>query len=95
MEGSIGIGKDSDTNEGTKVIVGNPSHPMSKYVGWLCSFMIMQEPIGFIGWLSQQLPRVQLRFFTSFQSLKIECMDVDLLWRQWWSTYQWAWSINN
>jgi len=33
MEGSIGIGKDSDTNEGTKVIVGNPSHPMSKYVG--------------------------------------------------------------
>jgi hypothetical protein len=66
---------------------------MSKYVGWLCNFMIMQEPIRFVGWLSQ-LPRVQLRFFASFQ-LKVECMDVNLLWRQWWSTYQWPWSINN
>jgi hypothetical protein len=33
MEGSIGIGKDSGTNERTRVVVGNPSQPMSKYVG--------------------------------------------------------------
>jgi len=32
-EGSIGIGKDSGTNEGTRVVVINPSQPMSKYVG--------------------------------------------------------------
>jgi hypothetical protein len=64
---------------------------MSKYVKWLCSFMIVQEAIGFVRWLSQRLPHVQLRFFTSFQLLKVECIDVDLLWRQWWSTYQWPW----
>jgi hypothetical protein len=33
MEGSIGIGKNTGIDEGTRVIVGNPSHPMSKYVG--------------------------------------------------------------
>jgi hypothetical protein len=32
-EGSIGIGKDSGTNERTGVVVGNPSQPVSKYVG--------------------------------------------------------------
>jgi hypothetical protein len=32
-EGSIGIGKNSGTNEGTGVIVGNPSQQVSKYVG--------------------------------------------------------------
>jgi hypothetical protein len=32
MEGSIGIGEDSGIDEGTGVIVGNPSQPMSKYV---------------------------------------------------------------
>ncbi len=95
MKGSIGIGKDSGTNGGTRVVVVNPSQPMSKYVGWLCSFMIVQEVVGFVGWLSQQLPCVRLRFFTSFQLLELECMDVDLLWRQWWNTYQWPWSINN
>lgn len=63
---SIGIDKDSGTNEGIGVAVGNPSWPMPKYVGWLCSFMIVQEVVGFVGWLSQELPRVRLRFFISF-----------------------------
>jgi len=31
-EGSFGIGKNSGTNEGIGVIVGNLSQPMSKYV---------------------------------------------------------------
>jgi hypothetical protein len=30
---SIGIDKDSGTNEGTGVVVGNPSWPVPKYVG--------------------------------------------------------------
>jgi hypothetical protein len=42
-EGSSSIGKDSGTNEGTRVVVGNLSQPVSKYVRWLCSFMIVRE----------------------------------------------------
>jgi hypothetical protein len=35
-EGSIGIGKDSGTNERIGVVVGNPSQPVSKYVEGNC-----------------------------------------------------------
>ncbi len=40
IEGSIDIGKNNGTNDGTKVVVGNLGQLVSKFVGWFFGLVI-------------------------------------------------------